>query len=107
MIVFDVDTKNNRGTVSGEEVSRLREEFSVENKAAKFTRMRGRYMPFRKYVITPTGKFDIGLYYEFRKFLKKTYKDIKIVKSEKFISTMYPNSGVVIDIPTLTLELRD
>jgi superfamily II DNA or RNA helicase len=106
MITFDIDSKNN-ATITGDEVPRLRERFSVENKAAKFGRFRGRFMPYRKYIITPAGKFDIGMFNEFRKWLKATDADIKIVKTEKFIQHAYPRISSTMKIPKLALKLRD
>jgi superfamily II DNA or RNA helicase len=51
----------------------LREHFSTENKNASFMqrrfKTRGVRIPTRKYVITPTGTCDIGLYWEIRKYL--------------------------------------
>jgi len=49
--------------------SQLREHFSVENEGAHFARRRGRFIPRRKYIITPTGACDLGIYWEIRKFL--------------------------------------
>lgn len=107
MMLFDIDSKGKKAVVTGDEVDRLRERFSVENKAAKFTRFKGRWMPDRKYVITPTGKFDPGLYYEFRKYLKNTFDNIKIKKTEKFNKVLYPRLHNDMPIPALNLELRD
>ena len=89
MVTFDID-KSEKAIVVGDEVSMLRENFSVENKAARFGRFHGKFMPYRKYIITPTGRFDIGMYYEFRKYLKQKYKDIRIQKSTKFSEKIYP-----------------
>lgn len=47
----------------------VREFFSVENPNAKFLRRRNRYIPLRKYAITPTGQCDLGLFWEIRKYL--------------------------------------
>lgn len=106
MIKFDVD-KGNKAVISGDELARVREHFSVENKAAKFGRYRGRFMPFRKYIITPKGKFDIGMYFEIRKFLKQTYKDINMTRTESFALKAFPSIPVKYEITKLNLELRD
>lgn len=49
----------------------MREHFSVENTGARFARGRGRFMPRRKYVITPSGACELGLYWEVRQYLIK------------------------------------
>ena len=49
----------------------IREHFSVENTGARFARGRGRFAPRRKYVITPTGQSELGLYWEIRQYLIK------------------------------------
>lgn len=106
MLKFDIDKKN-KAIVTGDEVKQLRERFSVENKAAKFSRFRGRYIPDRKYIITPTGRFDIGMYFEFKKYIKDNFNDLKIYKTDNFSKMLYPRVSTSIDIPSLNLELRD
>ena len=59
-ILFDWDVSRRQGKVSGEYFDEIREHFSVKNDAAKFARLGGRYMPSRKYIITPAGRFDPG-----------------------------------------------
>ena len=49
----------------------MREHFSVENTGARFARGYGRFAPRRKYVITPTGACELGLYWEVRQYLIK------------------------------------
>ena len=49
----------------------MREHFSVENTGARFARGYGRFAPRRKYVITPTGACELGLYWEIRQYLIK------------------------------------
>lgn len=49
----------------------IREHFSVENTGARFARRYVRFAPRRKYVITPTGTCELGLYWEVRQYLIK------------------------------------
>jgi superfamily II DNA or RNA helicase len=49
----------------------IREHFSVENTGARFARRYARFAPRRKYVITPTGTCELGLYWEVRQYLIK------------------------------------
>ena len=104
MLKFDIDKKPNKGIISGDEFNLIRERFSVENPAAKFSRY-SRRMPFRKYVITPAGRFDIGLYYDFAKYIKTTMTGVKVEKTEAFINRVKPVKKAK---PTpLKLNLRD
>jgi len=47
----------------------IREHFSVENTGARFARRYARFAPSRKYVITPTGNAELGLYWSIRQYL--------------------------------------
>jgi superfamily II DNA or RNA helicase len=105
-MLFDID-KNNKAIVKGDEFARMREKFSVENEAAKFGRYRGKFMPYRKYIITPAGKFDVGMYFEFKKYLNENYEDVKVVKSEKFTKVLYPRIAESMPLADLKLVLRD
>ena len=49
----------------------VREHFSVENTGARFARRYARFAPRRKYVITPLGACELGLYWEVRQYLIK------------------------------------
>ena len=70
MINFSLDEKKGMGVLSGDMFEDIRETFSVKNEAAIFMRRRfGRFLPQRTYAITPTGRFDPGLYLEIRKYL--------------------------------------
>ena len=70
MINFSFDSNKGVGILSGDKFEEIREAFSVKNEAAFFMRKRyGRFLPQRTYAITPTGRFDPGLYFEIRKYL--------------------------------------
>tara|TARA_R100000808_G_scaffold13636_1_gene32890 strand:- start:530 stop:2005 length:1476 start_codon:yes stop_codon:yes gene_type:complete len=69
-MTFDWDPGRRQAMMSGNHFDEVRERFSVANKNARFAHMRGYYAPARNYVITPTGRFDLGLYSEIVKFIK-------------------------------------
>lgn len=70
MISFSFDPKKGAGIITGDKLEEVREAFSVKNDAAFFVRKRyGRFLPQRTYAITPTGRFEPGLYFEIRKYL--------------------------------------
>jgi superfamily II DNA or RNA helicase len=114
MIQFSYDPKKGTGLLSGDLFEDIREAFSVKNEAAFFVRKRyGRFLPQRLYSITPTGRFEPGLYFEIRKYLttKQYVGDVKtddllydIIKpSKKWEKNTQYNTEVV----PLALPLRD
>lgn len=105
-IKFDWDKSKRQGILSGDHFDDIREYFSVKNAAAKFARFRGRYMPARQYAITPTGRFDVGLYNEISNYILECQYDTECVQTEEFChyaKPLYSKS----DIPQLNLSLRD
>ena len=43
-----------------------------------------RFIPDRKYVITPTGRFKVGMYWEIYKFIRDAYPDVKFDFTDEF-----------------------
>ena len=103
-ITFDWDSSRRRGIVSGEFFDEIREYFSVKNDGAKFARYRGRFSPSRKYAITATGRFDVGLYSEISKFIKKY--DVTVRRTLKFKENFKSTIGRASKISPLSLKLR-
>ena len=75
MIELDYNKSTNKLLIRSDDsftFDNLREHFSTENKNASFMqrkfKTRNVKIPTRKYVITPTGLCDIGLYWEIRKY---------------------------------------
>lgn len=108
-VVFDYDVKKRMGMISGDHFDEIREHFSVMNDAAKFARYRNRFAPSRKYVITPQGRFDPGLYYDIRKFIKENTTDTNIHIRDSLRPIVYPSYSqeYAADRPQLSLDLRD
>lgn len=105
-LTFDYDEKKRVGLLTGNYFDQIRNAFSVENDAAKFARHYGRFIAKRRYVITPTGRFDPCLYYEIRKYLKNNKLDVKLHMTESFRNTIKPSYSDK-KIPQLSLPLRD
>ena len=103
---FDLDKSRRYGVVSGDHFDDIREAFSVANDAAKFARYRNRFAPSRKYAITPAGRFDVGIYFEIRKFLVNNQITANVNISDEFRGAVYPKFNIK-DIPPLNLDLRD
>ena len=69
MITFTLEKNKKYAIVQGDLFDDIREHFSVKNEAAKFTKRFNPFVPDRQYVITPTGRFDPGLFSEIEKYL--------------------------------------
>jgi superfamily II DNA or RNA helicase len=105
-IKFELDRAGRQGIVSGDHFNEIREHFSVKNDAAKFARFRGRYMPSRTYIITPTGKFDPGMYKEISQFIFEQQYNTDIIHTKDFAHRVKPEYTEMA-IPVLNLQLRD
>lgn len=113
MIQFDFSKSNRKLIIKCENINifeNIREYFSVENKNAAFMqkRLRSRFVkiPSRKYVITPTGLCDLGLYWEIRRYLIENQITSEITLSDKLRQALKVGSDI--DVYTdFALELRD
>ena len=105
-IKIDWDNGRRQGLLSGDHFDEIRERFSVANKAAKFARWRGRYLPSRTYAITPAGRFEVGLYDEIQKFCVEQQYTEKLIVTDNFAKQAVPKYGIN-QLPTLKLKLRD
>jgi len=103
---FDYDERKNVGLLSGDYFDQIRQTFSVNNEAHRFARFRGGFAPKRKYIITPTGRFDPCLYYEIRKHIAENQLKVKLHKTEKFTDIIHPKYNIN-KLPKLSLDLRD
>ena len=106
---FTYDAGRKQAIMTGDHFEEVREHFSVANDAAKFARYKNRFAPSRKYLITPQGRFDPGLYFEIRKFLKDNTEDTKLTVDDLLRPVINPsfNTAYNTERPTLSLELRD
>jgi superfamily II DNA or RNA helicase len=113
MIELDYNKSTNKLLIrcSDENVfNELREHFSVKNKNAAFMQRRfGRgnvKISTRKYVITPTGSCDLGLYWEIRKYFIKNQITADVLITEKLTQAL--NVGMECEFyDKFNLELRD
>jgi len=108
-IKFEYDPRRRQGIVSGDRFDELREAFSVHNDAARFARYGGsRYIPTTKYVITPAGRFQPGLFFEIKKYiLSNIGKDTNIFVSDELKKIIYPGYNITKMKQHLSLSLRD
>jgi len=96
-IIFDYEERKRNGIIKSDIFPEIREHFSV--KSPKFGAARfNKYIPDRKYVINPAGRFKIGLYWEIYKYVQATYTTAKISFTESFrraVILEYVNTTVV------------
>jgi superfamily II DNA or RNA helicase len=105
---FDWDVRKRKGIVSGDMFDEIREHFSVINDAARFARMRGRWCPSRTYAVTPTGRFDLGMYYEMQKYITQNQYKVDIQHTESFTNALTgPKLKHDGQIQELDLQMRD
>lgn len=105
-LTFDYDSSRRVGILSGTYFDQIRNIFSVENDAAKFARHYGRFIAKRKYIITPTGRFEPCMFFEIRKYIKENKLDVKIHQTESFKNEVLPTYNIN-KIAQLSLPLRD
>jgi superfamily II DNA or RNA helicase len=114
MIEFTYDKKKRVGIISGDMVSDIREHFSVKNEAAVFMRRYGRFMPPRTYAITPTGRFEPGLYFAIKDYIRSCQYVGDVTSSKELQDQIYPAKSCwhqqldfKVNITPLSLPLRD
>lgn len=113
MIVFDLNKSNRKLIIKCDNrniFENLREYFSIEDKNAAFVQRRFNSrrikLPSRKYIITPTGLCDLGLYWEIRRYLIKEQITEPISISDKLEEAL--SVGFKYDIfKGFALQLRD
>ena len=91
VIHVDVDKSKKYGMMKGSYVDQIREVFSVANESAKFARYRNRFTPSRKYIITPAGRFDVGMYLEIKKYISSNNIPVKLHPTEDFKKLIFPS----------------
>jgi superfamily II DNA or RNA helicase len=90
-----------------ESLNQIREHFSVKNDAAKFARrFGGRFIPARKYTITPAGRFDAGLYKDILQFVTDNNVEDEINYTDTFKQHIKPGYDKHTPLQ-LNLKLRD
>lgn len=112
MITIDVNKACNKLLITCTNLNvftALREHFSVENAGASFIRKKlgpRAFVSNRKYVITPSGKADIGIFWEIRAYLLKDCIAEQIILTDNLKAVLnIRNNTVVCD--NLKFPLRD
>jgi len=95
MINFKYDEKKCLGIIETQDTiffNEIREHFSVKNENAKYMRRYGRFLPPRTYAITPTGRFEPGLFFEIKKFIINKQRVVETKIDPEFYKVITPAS---------------
>ena len=109
IINFDYKQSTNKLSLTTDDndlFTRIREHFSVENKGAIFARRYGKFVPRRKYIISPVGTCDIGIYWEIRKYLVTNQILVDINVSSDLVKVLDTKKEVKLS-ENFNLNLRD
>ena len=95
--------------MAGDHFDEIREYFSVHNDAVKYARFKNRFTPSRRYVMTPQGRFEPGLFHEIKKFIKQNAPNTKIYTTDALNEITRPTMSKAYRAPRpkLSLDLRD
>tara|TARA_R110000803_G_scaffold135362_2_gene202374 strand:- start:3287 stop:4711 length:1425 start_codon:yes stop_codon:yes gene_type:complete len=109
MINFDIVKSSGRLKFTCSDTSlfeKIRENFSVENTAARFARRYSRFAPRRKYAITVTGACELGLYWLIRQYLiqEQINIDVNITDNLKSVLNVGYNNPLY---KNFAFELRE
>ena len=88
LIHLQYDPKTRQGVITGDYTSEIREYFSVENVAAKFNR-HNPWIPHRKYAITPTGRFEVGLLKDIVEYSVRQFSGVDIIISPELKQNVF------------------
>ena len=94
-LTIDYDKTKNKGIIKSEFLENIRFHFSEEDKkqAMKKRLYKRRFIADRRHIITQSGRFDLGLFWEILKYLKELKTPFQLVLSEEFkqvINTKFP-----------------
>jgi superfamily II DNA or RNA helicase len=105
--IFDYDKGRNLAIVQTEYLDNLREHFSVEDPIAIIKRARyGGFAATRNYIITPAGRFKLGLFSDIANHILSLGIPYKMVVTELLKGKFFSDYGIDI-LAELKIELRD
>jgi len=108
--IFDLDNRN-KGYIQSDYLDNIREHFSVPDPAAAIMQKKygnKRFIPKRKYGITPAGRFGVGMFAEIYKYIDSLQVPVRVVVTDKFKERFKPSyTFSEKDLNELNLPLRD
>lgn len=105
MHLIHLENNNQQATLKSDYLQVIREQFSIANPTYGKNKFANQFSPKRLYAITPSGKFDIGLYQNISAFCTKEGLSQPEINSN-FLDVFSPNLNTQ-DIHSLNISLRD
>lgn len=108
--IIDYDLKKRIGLLKTDNLDAVRQQFSVEDENAKFLRRtRNFFIPTQKFAITPTGRFEIGLFTDlYKKILEiDSHSSIQVTSLAKAAINPQVNQKIESILKPNNIELRD
>ena len=112
-IFLDLDKNKDKGIIKSDYLENIREAFSEKDDKAGLKKrlFNNRFIPERKYAITPAGRFDIGLLPNIVEYLRTLKTPFKLIMSEEFkirYNSAYDQTDTTIyEVPNEKYRLRD
>ena len=109
-VFFDYNSSKNKVVFTTDDIdifNQIREHFSVQNPAARFAKRYNHFIQARKYIISPTGACDIGIYYIIRKYLIENQITCNVNVTEKLRVGLEPHSDDQTIFLDFKFDLRD
>ncbi len=107
-VILDWDKSYKRGIIISDFLDDIRSAFSIPNKAkAILTRKYGesRFIPHRNHVISTTGRFDRGLFFDILRYLKTSPLEYEITITDKLKEHVLCGVDATdFDLPKLNIE---
>lgn len=101
-VIFDWDKSYKKGIIVSDFLDIIREKFSIENPDARIIKHKygdNAKVSERKYAITTSGRFQIGLFYDIYRFLRDNEIDFDIFLTDPFKENLFAeinsNSSIV------------
>lgn len=94
------------GVIQSSYLNNIREHFSVEDPLANLKKLRyGKFVPTRRYIITPGGRFNVGMFSEIVNYIRGLPIPYKIIITEKLKEVFFADYNIS-NIKELNLPLR-
>lgn len=105
--IFDYDRSRNIGIIHSDYLDKLREHFSVKDPIANIKKLRyGNFVPSRKYAITQTGRFKLGMFSTIANYVTSLEMPYKMIVTQLLKDQFFCPYNIC-DIIKLKIPLRE
>jgi superfamily II DNA or RNA helicase len=88
---FTWDKSRKQGILKSDNIDEIREHFSTENETARIQKRYNSWIPSRNYIITPAGRFEIGMFASIYQYIKSLNVPYKMERSDEFTQNFLPS----------------